>query len=125
MKKEIVAGAILILLLAASLINIRYLTGKIDELSEQLEQAERLEQQGQLEEAIELVNQSLADWQSMDKYTHSVLRHDEIYPVTDEYYALLDCLTGEHETTQACFEQLRARLVEIRDIERLSLSSIF
>ena len=124
MTRESIAGVILILLLAASLLNIWYLDDKIDTLSGQVAMAESFDQKGQTEAAIDMMEQSLDLWLSMDSYIHCVLRHDEIDPITDDYHEILDNLNDD-DATDSKFRRLRLRLKEIVEMERIKFSSVF
>lgn len=125
MKKELVAVAILVLILAASLINISFVDSRMGGLSSQVKQAGRLVDEGRTDEASALLGDSLREWKSLDGYVHIMLRHDEIDPITDEYYALLDELRSGGDATSASFETLINRLNGLADMERLSLASVF
>lgn len=125
MKKELIAGALLILILAVALFNIHYINSSMDSLSQQVRQAGQLVDSGQTEKAAEVLQKSLEQWQNMDRYAHVMLRHDEIDPITDEYLALLDELDSGGDATSASFETLLSHFEEISDMESLSLSSIF
>lgn len=125
MKKELIAGGLLILLLTISLLNIHYINSSMDSLSQQVRQAGQLVDEGKTEEAAEVLQRSLEQWQSMDRYVHVMLRHDEIDPITDEYFALLDELDSGGDATSASFETLLSHFNELSEMESLSLSSIF
>lgn len=125
MKREIIAGAILLLILAAAIYNIYYVDSAMDRLSSQVQDAGSLAQEGRIEESALVLQGSLDEWRSLDKYVHIMLRHEEIDPITDEYYALLDELDTGGETTSASFETLINRLHELAEMEHLTFSSIF
>lgn len=125
MKREIIAGIILVLILAASLVNIWFVDSKTDYLSGQVARAGELADEGNPEEAARVLQESLDDWKKLDKYVHIMLRHDEIDPITDEYYSLLDELDSGGEATSASFETLISRLHELAEIEHLTFDSIF
>ena len=101
MKKELIAGGLLILILTVSLFNIHYINSSMDSLSQQVRQAGQLVDEGKMKEAAEVLQRSLDQWQSMDRYVHVMLRHDEIDPITDEYFALLDELDSGGDATSA------------------------
>lgn len=125
MKREMVAVGILVLILAASLVNIWFVDSRTEYLSSQIAQAGELADQGDTEEAEKILKASLKDWQALDNYVHIMLRHDEIDPITDEYYSLLDELESNGDSTSASFETLRSRLHELAEIEHLTFASIF
>ena len=125
MKKELIAGALLLLILAVSLFNIHYINSSMDSLSHQVKYAGQLVDKGQTEQAAQVLQESLEQWQSMDRYVHVMLRHDEIDPITDEYFALLDELDSGGDATSASFETLLSHFNELSEMESLSLSSIF
>lgn len=125
MKRELIAVGILTLLLALSLINIRFVDSKTDALAGQVTQAGELAVQGKTREATTVLTESLNQWQKLDKYVHIMLRHDEIDPITDEYYSLLDELASDGEATSASFETLKSRILELAEMEHLTFASVF
>ncbi len=125
MKKEIAAIVILVLIFVVSLINLNFLENWLDDLSGQAVEAAKYVDNGDLEKASAILNASLEDWLEKDNYVHIMLRHDEIDPITDEYFALMDELNSGGDATSASFGTLLSHLHELQDMERISLSSIF
>ncbi len=125
MKKETAAIVLLVLIFIVSLINLNFLENWLGGLSGQALEAAEYVDNGNLEKASAILNTSLDDWLSKDNYVHIMLRHDEIDPITDEYFALLDELNSGGDATSASFGTLLSHLHELQDMERISLSSIF
>lgn len=125
MKREIVAVGILVVLFALSLLNIHFIDTSTEKLSEQVKRSGELADLGKNRESAELLVLSLEEWQNMGSYAHLVLRHEEIDPITDEYFSILDELESGGESTSASFETLISRLGRLAEMEHLTFESIF
>lgn len=125
MKKELIAGAVLIALFALSLLNIRFIDTLTAELSGYVDQALDFAEQGDFDQAV-LSAQTAADrWLSLDYYTHICIRHSEINTATDAFYDLLGELYAEDAgSARGAGEKLKAQLGSIASIEHLTLGSI-
>ena len=124
MKREYVAAVMLAAILALSLINVRHIERKASALTGDIEQAQRLYQNGEHEQAADSVEDSLSSWLNWDSYSHIMLRHSEIDLVTDAYYELLSELQGENEVTEASFGALIEKLHDIVRKERVNAGSL-
>ena len=120
-KREYIAIAVLILLVALSVWNLKSidaLTGDIGiALSKSQSAAEKLD--------FKAARGYLDRWLSADSYTHIFLRHPEIDSTADAFYELQQVLMQEDVTAcAAAFDKLRYHLNSIDGMEHLSFGSI-
>jgi zona occludens toxin (predicted ATPase) len=114
MGKEIAAAALLLALVAGAAWNIYYTGEMTSELSRQ---AEACDSESEARLALE-------QWNAVKNYTHMMLRHSEVDRITDDYYSLIAAFRsgGDSDTAK---RRLLWRLKALRDMERLSLGSVF
>ena len=124
MKREWIAGALLLLLMALSFLNVHYLERKTDALSTLIAEAETHYEAGGRQEAEALVRQSLDDWLDWKLYSHIMMRHSEIDFISDAYYNLLEALEGDETVAQASFRNVIDKLLALVVKERIDLGSI-
>jgi predicted RNase H-like HicB family nuclease len=126
MKKEIVVGAFLILMLAAALVNIHFLnklTGNVVSLVREADSAAQREDWAEAERQAEAAAKL---WVESDTYTHLVLRHPEIEAATDALYGLLsEIYAGEQGAVKGAAQAAEARLKSLASIEEIRFGSIF
>lgn len=124
-KREYMAIAVLALLLALSVWNLKSidtLTGDIEiALSKSQSAAEKLD----FKTARQRLGEGLELWLSADSYTHIFLRHPEIDSTADAFYELQQVLMQEDATAcAAAYGKLRYHLDSIDGMEHLSFGSI-
>lgn len=124
-KREYTAIAVLALLLALSVWNLKSidtLTGDIEiSLSKSQSAAEKLD----FKTARQRLDEGLELWLSADSYTHIFLRHPEIDSTADAFYELQQVLMQEDATAcAAAYDKLRYHLDSIDGMEHLSFGSI-
>ena len=124
MKKEIIAGAILVLIAVGGIINFSIIRKATDTLTGQMDSAEALYLSGDVSGAEEAVLDSLNEWLNRDKHTHIMLRHEDVDNVTEAYYELLAGLRSDMEA-RALFASLNERLERLAETEYPKISSIF
>lgn len=125
MKRELAAGALLLLLIIGSIWNILYLDRFIEELDAMLNQAEYAAQNGDWDTARSFASLATRRWNAADDYTHIFIRHPEIDSTADAFYELSQLLLQEDEGFEAAFGKLRYHLYSIKGMEHPSLGSIF
>jgi len=126
MKKTVFAAALLALLTAVSVWNLRHLKGLTDELSGGIESARTLWQADDFSGAENAVDEALEHWLAADGYTHIFIRHSEIDAATDVFYDLRgDILAGDKAAAEASAEKLLYHLRSIYSMEQISMKSIF
>ena len=124
MKRELIAGGLLLSLMALSFFNVHYLERKAGALSALITEAEASYEEGDRQRAANLVQQSLDDWLDWRFYSHTMLRHSEIDYLSDAYYGLLEALEEEDAVAQASFRSVVEKLAGLVVKERIDLGSI-
>lgn len=125
MKRELAAIAILVLLIAGSWLNLRYLDSLTETLEEKLLLSQNAAEIGNMDIAEEALTDALDIWLNADGYTHIFIRHSEIDTISDAFYELYDALlSGENDSLEAAYGKLIYHLDSVTEIEHLSLRSI-
>lgn len=126
MKRELAAAAVLILLLAGSWWNLKYLRDFTGGLSETLDLSRANCEAGQFELAEQELEKAAQDWLGADGYTHIFIRHSEIDSTTDAFFELMsDVRSGDAQSASGAYEKLAAHLDSLYTMERVTLGSIF
>ncbi|MBR3293616.1 MAG: DUF4363 family protein [Oscillospiraceae bacterium] len=125
MTREIAAGLVLALLLAASLGNIAHLDKLIGQIEEDLLQSEAYAEAGDYDAALDALDQALQCWLAADGYTHVFIRHPEIDSSSDAFYELRQLLSERNaEGIPSAFQKLRYHLHSIDEMEHVRLGSV-
>jgi len=119
MKKEIIAGTLLIALFIGALMSISHTTKIIDSLRTSVCISQSLYADGRKEEAEALLKNTSDKWLSLDGYTHIFIRHSEIDSATDAFFDAID------SPSSGSYGKLIAHLDSLMGMEKLSLGSIF
>lgn len=126
MKKEIIAGALLLVLLTVCLINIHFISSLTEEMVYLIEDAEKQAIEGSWDNAAAKVEAALTLWTSKDSYTAVVLSHDDIDDATDALYELLSEINMQNTGDITGAAQIAImRFEHIASDEKISFSSIF
>jgi len=126
MKKELFAGALLLTMLIASIVNIWYLNKLTENLIDIVETAEEEALSGNWDKAEENAEEAARIWDKNDPYTHIVLRHFEIDSATDAIYQLLNEIYSKNEGgVRGETKALTAQLDSLASIEEIKFGSIF
>jgi hypothetical protein len=125
MKKEIIAGLILALLFAGSVVNIHYMDSLADELIGQVETAQSYARAGDYARAKAEVGAAIDRWSKCDGYTHIFIRHPEIDSATDALYELYDSVAGgDAALSEGAFGKVEAHMRSIAGMEHITIGSI-
>lgn len=125
MIREAIAVILLLIILAAAVIDIGTVTRKSEELEQGIENAKELYAEGDKEGAMRLVLSSQKVWQDWGCYAHVLLRHaEEVDSLNDEYYELLEKLEKD-EATPTAFDRLICSIESLAEKGKLTLGSIF
>ncbi len=126
MKRVITAAALLLLLILASVWNIRRVDSLTGELETLLSRSEQAALDGSFDRAEGLANEALTLWLEADGYTHIFIRHSEIDSTSDAFYELLEHVS-EHDADglPSAYAKLVYHLDSIAAMEHVSLGSIF
>ena len=126
MKKELIAGTLLILLLAASYYNVYWLDRFVGELEAEVILSRACMEAGQFTDAEASLRRAIDRWIAADGYTHIFIRHSEIDSATDAFYDLLsDVKARDTESAVGSTEKVMAHLQGLVGMERPTLGSIF
>jgi len=125
MKRELVAGALLVLLLATALGNLSYLCRLVDRVERHVELSAAALEDGRGELALKELDIALELWREAERYTHVFVRHSEIDTVSDEFYELRHTLYTESADSREAYLRLIYHLESIEEMEHLRIGSIF
>ena len=126
MKREICAALLLLVLIGASVWNIRRADRLTDEIREHLELSERALLAADPNYAKEQLEAAKRIWLSARGYTQMFLRHPELDGTSDVFYETLqDLQAGELRALPAAYERLRYHLDSIRDMEHVRWGTVF
>ena len=126
MKKEIVAAALLLALIAGGLYNTHYLHEFTDGLTGSLALSRAYCENGEYALALEHAQKAESDWKANELYAGIFLRHTEIDAVSDLFYELLGALAGsEPDSARAAYAPLTAHVENLYAMERVGLWSVF
>ena len=126
MKRELIPGALLLLLALGSWWNLAYLRDLTGELTETLELSRAYCEAGRFELAEAELEKASDAWLAADGYTHIFIRHSEIDSTTDAFFELMsDVRSGDADSAAGSYEKLAAHLSSLYTMERVTLGSIF
>lgn len=126
MKKEIIVGSFLILMLAAALVNIHFLTKLTDHVTELIEAAQTYAAEEKWDEAEKKIEEAARLWEGSDTYIHLVLRHPEVESATDSIYGLqAEIYAKESGAAKGAAQAVIARMKSLSSIEQVKFGSIF
>lgn len=126
MKKEIITGCFLIIMLAAAFVNIHYLDKLTDNVTKLIEESEAYAEKNDWDQAERKAEEAAKRWSDSDPYTHLVLRHSEIESATDAIYAYMEHIYArEKEGAKGAAQAAISRLKSLTSIEMIKPGSIF
>ncbi len=125
MKNEFIALALLAAIFVASIFNANYVENKTQALTGEIDAAEAFYNQGDTQSASKHLDASLNAWHKWESYAHIMLRHSEVDLVTETYFDLLGQLESGETVPDAAFEQLKDRLENIAEMEKISSKAVF
>ena len=126
MKKETVAAALFLLLLAGTLWNAHVLREHVRKTEERVTLCCEALEKGDTKTAALDLEAAHSLWLSRDTYVRVVLRHAELDGVNAAFYETLEHL-GEERHVSALFacQALRERLEEIARMDSVNLGSVW
>lgn len=126
MRRMYVGALILAVLLAASLYNVSYLDGKVEELEAMVDATAVKVEAGDYAAAADCLQRAIDTWNGMEGYTHIFIRHSEIDGATDAFYEYLSDITAmDGGSAVGSYQKLRAHLESIATMEHVTIGSIF
>lgn len=97
----------------------------VDETSQILEKAVQTENAGDDEQTLEMIKKAGATWEQQQLFFGTVLRHDEIDNVTEEFARLESyASTEDQDDFLSNCKALIARLKHVQEMEKLTLQNI-
>lgn len=126
MKRVITAAVLLLLLVLASVWNIRRVDSLTGELETLLRRSEQAALDGSFDQAEDIASDALTLWLAADSYTHIFIRHSEIDSTSDAFYELLERVSErDADGLPSAYAKLLYHLDSIAAMEHVTLGSIF
>ena len=125
-KREFAAAAVLVLLAAVSVWNLKAADDLTERLMISLERSQECSQALDMRGAEKYLDKALELWLKADGYTHIFIRHSEIDSTSDAFFELKESISGGDITAaKAAYEKLMYHLESIDSMEHPSFGSIF
>ena len=126
MKREFAALAVLILLIAGSILNIKRIDTLTDEIGIALCKSRTAAEQLNFKNSRELIREGLEIWQEDGTYTRIFLTQSQVDETTMAFYNLMQELNQEDLLALApAYDELLYQLEGIQSSEKPSFGSIF
>lgn len=125
MKKELFAGALLLVLIGLCAWNLQYLTRMCTQLDDAVAQAETSCAAGDPARAVETLRAAAACWSDAEDYAHCMLPHESTYAVTEAFRRAIRTVETGGASAAADIDLLRVRIQGLADGERITLGNIF
>ena len=125
MKRGLLAAALLILMLALLLANIRALDTLLERVAGRVCRSSAALAVGNAQLAASEAEAAMKLWQSEADYAHIVLRQGEIDAVSDAFFELLKELRAGEAEAETAYLSLLCHLDSIGRMDQLRLSSVF
>ena len=124
MRRELLAAALLILLLALLLSNIHAIDTLIAEIEKQVYLSSAALARGDRQLAVSELETAMERWRGAEGYTHIFIRHSEIDAVWDAFFELNAALRGAQEADESLYLDLLYHLDSLARMDELHLGSI-
>ena len=125
MKQLCICTALLVGLVAGSLVNARYVQGLSDQLVLQLIQAQELAREERWEQAQVVTHQVYDDWQDSHFYLHTVMKHADTDDILRGFRGVLRYLElREMDQYAAANTDLIARIELLAEMEQATLVNV-
>lgn len=125
MKKELFAGALLLMLAAGCAWNLWYLNRMCTQLDDAVAQAETSYAAGDTARTVETLRAASERWQGSEGYAHCMLPHENTDAVTEEFRQAIRTVEAGDAAAAANIALLRVRIQGLADGERITLGNIF
>ena len=126
MKKGIAAAVLLLIMLIASLWNIRYVDRFTNELEQEIQTSRRLCLAKDFTGAREALNRAMARWEGERTYTRVIIRHAEIDSVSDAFFEVMILLDSrDRAAAEGAYGRLLEHVKSIDEMEQITLGSVF
>lgn len=125
MKRLWIASGLLIVLLAASLVNSWYAGNFTSGLSRRLEQAQALTKQDEWDQAEQITRQVFQDWERGHFYLHVFMRHSDTDQILRAFHSVLQYLELEEmDQYAAANADLVTQLELLSEMEQPTLVNV-
>ena len=125
MKKELFAGALLLVLIGLCAWNLWHLTRMCTRLDNAVAQAETSYAAGDPARASETLRAAAARWDDAEDYAHCMLPHESTDAVTEGFRRAIRTAQAGDAAAAADIALLRVRIQGLADGERITLGNIF
>lgn len=126
MKKEIFAFSLLIIMFAAAVCNLWYLSALADGIEKQIDIASELALRENWTQAEHAAQTAIDLWEDKNVYTHMVMPHAEVETLTDALYAMRREVSSKNANTAVISgENVKSRLDALISREKVTVSSVF
>ena len=125
MKKELSAGALLLVLIGLCAWNLWHLTRMCTRLDNAVAQAETSYAAGDPARASETLRAAAARWDDAEDYAHCMLPHESTDAVTESFRRAIRTVEAGDASAAADINLLRVRIQGLADGERITLGNIF
>lgn len=125
MKKELFAGALLLVLIGLCAWNLWHLTRMCTRLDNAVAQAETSYTAGDPARASETLRAAAARWDDAEDYAHCMLPHESTDAVTEGFRRAICTVEAGDASAAADINLLRVRIQGLADGERITLGNLF
>lgn len=125
MKKELFAGALLLVLIGLCAWNLWHLTRMCTRLDNAVAQAETSYAAGDPARASETLRAAVARWDDAEDYAHCMLPHESADAVTEGFRRAIRTVEAGDASAAADINLLRVRIQGLADGERITLGNLF
>ena len=125
MKREWLAAALLLLLIAGAVWNLRAADRLLDTVEHSLHRAEQAARRGEYEAALQALEEGREHWNDRSRYTQIFFRHADLDAIQDAFFSLEELFRQEDAAWPAAMARLRYHLETADDMEHLSLGTVF
>ncbi len=125
MKKELSAGALLLVLIGLCAWNLWHLTRMCTRLDNAVAQAETSYAAGDPARASETLRAAAARWDDAEDYAHCMLPHESTDAVTEGFRRAIRTVEAGDASAAADINLLRVRIQGLADGERITLGNLF
>ena len=125
MKKELFAGALLLVLIGLCAWNLWHLTRMCTRLDNAVAQAETSYAAGDPARASETLRAAAARWDDAEDYAPCMLPHESTDAVTEGFRRAIRTVEAGDTSAAADINLLRVRIQGLADGERITLGNLF
>lgn len=126
MKREIISGILLIMMLVGGLAASSYLQSISERAYESIDKAISAAEEGLWTESVHHAEEAVTEWKKHTNVIGIFFRHSEISEITDALYDMMtETGKGDAEAVSAKGHAAAARLRDMTEMQKLSFQNIF